>query len=113
MAFVNVHQGLEGPVQMQAPKDPDATWIIGFIWDQYVDARTTTVTASVFSSDDFTLENPALNQTDTIAGVVYDAIQTVEVSGGTGGTIGAVRNRVTMANGEIDDRTINIFVQEQ
>lgn len=85
-----------------ATKDPNAKRSLGHDWADNI--GTDTITASTWTATPVGL---------TLTGEDYDTKNTsVWVEGGTDGTVYRLLNRVTLASGGTDDKTLRVWVRE-
>jgi len=84
-------------------KDPDALKDYAVDWTDWLDGDTIAASQWIDATDDLTIESDSFTSTVAIAWI----------SGGTVGQTYVVTNRITTAAGRIDDRSIEIRIQEQ
>ena len=85
-------------------RDPRSRLPVSVDWSAWLTKEGTTISSSAWTTDaGLTLE--AQTNTTTLAQVI--------VSGGTAGTIYALRNTITGANGLIDSRSIRVVTKDR
>ena len=87
-------------------KDPEAQIVHAFDWDDYADGQI--VVASVWSVAPDVPAGLALGPS------AFDLTTTsVTLSGGQAGAVYRVTNRVTLSDGQVDDRSLTVRIEER
>jgi hypothetical protein len=86
-------------------KDPDAELNYVFDWSSWLPSGVTISSQTTTVQTGLTLESESITDSSTSV--------TVKISGGTNGSDYTVANKVTLSDGQIDERTIYIRVRQR
>jgi hypothetical protein len=86
-------------------KDPDAELNYVFDWSSWLPSGVTISSQTTTVQTGLTLESESITDSSTSV--------TVKISGGTSGSDYSVANKVTLSDGQVDERTIYIRVRQR